>query len=178
MVHEHGPRVMTNGPDIQWHWRNLNMQVHLSPSCPCQNDMLQVKTNDTVGTVPCPIGHGWNLFGLPGDTTSPSRFIRLLKPARIFHGSKPHHELRGCCGVVLGTSLLNNVFIPHGAVAADPRAGPSDGPEFTDRDYAVLKAPKEKVYMVRGYRNMQGRKIELTRLDISKCPLEDGSLGA
>eukprot|EP00913_Durusdinium_trenchii_P015837 g14883.t1 len=31
-----------------------------------------------VGVVPRPIGHGWNLFGLPGDTTSPSRFIRLF----------------------------------------------------------------------------------------------------
>ena len=78
MVHENGPRVMTNGPDIQWHWRNLNTRVHLSPSYPYQNDMLQVKTNDAVGTVLRPIGHGWNLFGLPGDTTSPSRFIRLF----------------------------------------------------------------------------------------------------
>ncbi|CAE7807614.1 cbh [Symbiodinium sp. CCMP2456] len=69
-------------------------------------------------------------------------------------------------------------FILDGPVAGDPRAGPSDGPEFTD--YAVRKAPKEKVHMVRGYRNRPWRKIDLKRLDFSKgttWPLEDGSLG-
>ncbi|CAE6932860.1 unnamed protein product [Symbiodinium natans] len=52
MIHENAPRVMTNDPDIKWHWRNLNTRVHLSPSYPYQNDMLQVKADDDVGVVP------------------------------------------------------------------------------------------------------------------------------
>ena len=97
MVHENGPRVMTNGPDIQWHWRNLNTRVHLSPSYPYQNDMLQVKTNDAVGTVLRPIGHGWNLFRSARRHNVAEPLHPPLLPAGIFHGSKPHHELRGCC---------------------------------------------------------------------------------
>ena len=104
MVHENGPRVMTNGPDIQWRWRNLNTRVHLSPSYPYQNDMLQVKTNDAVGTVPRPIGHGWNLFGLPGDTTSPSRFIRLFYLRGYSMEASPITNFEDA--VVLGTSVM------------------------------------------------------------------------
>jgi len=66
MVYENHPRVMTNDPDIRWHWRNLNTYVNLNPHYPWQNDILQVKTDADIGAVPRPIGHGWNLFGLPG----------------------------------------------------------------------------------------------------------------
>ena len=75
---ENHPRVMTNDPEIKWHWRNLNTYVNLNPDYPWQNDFLQVNVTDDIGPVPRPIGHGWNLFGLPGDSSPPSRFVRLF----------------------------------------------------------------------------------------------------
>eukprot|EP00439_Symbiodinium_sp_Y106_P054348 s1062_g7.t1 len=86
------------------------------------------------------------------------------------------------------TALLNNVFIPFGSVAADPRS-PGDGPELTD--YGVLKSltcglrvsssfVQERVMLIRGYRNSQWRKIDLKRVDFSQANswlLEDGTLG-
>lgn len=172
---ENHPRVMTNDPEIKWHWRNLNTRVDLSPNYPLHNDFMQVKVDDDLGVVPRPIGHGWNLFGLPGDTTSPSRFIRLFYLRAYAMKANPVKNFDDA--VVLGTALLNNVFIPFGPVAADPRAM-GDGPEFTD--YGVLKSAQERVMLIRGYRNTQWRKIDLKRLDFSKAhvwPLEDGSLG-
>ena len=61
---------------------------------------------------------------------------------------------------MLGTGLLNNVFLPVGPVAGNPRE-PGDGPELTD--YGVLKSCQEKVMLIRGYVNSQWRKIDLKR---------------
>lgn len=175
VVLENHPRVMTNDPDIKWHWKNLNAHVQLSPTYPLQNDFLQVQTEDDVGAVPRPVGHGWNLYGIPGDSSSPSRFVRLFYLRGYGMKANPPNSFEDA--VVLGTALLNNVFIPFGSVAADPRS-PGDGPELTD--YGVLKSPQERVMLMRGYRNSQWRKIDLKRVDFSQAKswlLEDGTLG-
>ncbi|CAE7262933.1 cbh, partial [Symbiodinium necroappetens] len=111
--------------------------VQLSPTYPLQNDFLQVQTEDDVGAVPRPVGHGWNLYGIPGDSSSPSRFVRLFYLRGYGMKANPPKSFEDA--VVLGTALLNNVFIPFGSVAADPRS-PGDGPELTD--YGVLKSPQ------------------------------------
>lgn len=77
VVYENTARLMTNDPELPWHWRNLNQHVHLSASYPYQNDVLQVEVPE-VGMVPKPVGHGLNLVGLPGDSSSASRFVRLF----------------------------------------------------------------------------------------------------
>ena len=204
MVLENHPRVMTNDPDIRWHWRNLNTYVNLNPHYPWQNDILQIKTDADIGAVPRPIGHGWNLFGLPGqasfeddlcsifhpkwarwsnksrmilqrqrwawygllrwsstaqgDSSPPSRFVRLFYLRGYALQSRAMTSFREA--VVLGTGLLNNVFLPVGPVAGNPRE-PGDGPELTD--YGVLKSCQEKVMLIRGYVNSQWRKIDLKR---------------
>mmetsp|Transcript_22223 Transcript_22223/g.40039 ORF Transcript_22223/g.40039 Transcript_22223/m.40039 type:complete len:369 (+) Transcript_22223:59-1165(+) len=176
VVSENNPRVMTNDPDIRWHWRNLNTYVNLNPGWPDQNSFLGVETDEAVGTVPRAVGHGWNLFGLPGDFSPPSRFVRLF----YLRGyALQHAALKGLeDAIVLGTALLNNVFIPLGSVAKNPHQPGFDQAEYTP--YAVLKSPHDRVMMIRGYRNTQWRKIDLTRLTFSQdqaLPLEDGNLG-
>lgn len=92
------------------------------------------------------------------------------------HASKPSGADDA---IVLGTALLNNVFIPFGSVAPDPAQGPGvDRPEYTP--YGIVKIPAERKMLVRGYRNLQWRLIDLTKLDLSiaqSWPLEDGTLG-
>eukprot|EP00930_Biecheleria_cincta_P052308 TRINITY_DN3756_c0_g1_i1.p1 TRINITY_DN3756_c0_g1~~TRINITY_DN3756_c0_g1_i1.p1 ORF type:complete len:372 (+),score=48.62 TRINITY_DN3756_c0_g1_i1:98-1213(+) len=175
VVYRNKPRVLTNDPHLDWHWRNLNTYTSLSPSFPEQNNFLQVET-DEVGPVPRTIGHGWNLHGLPGDTSAPSRFVRLF----YLRGYALHaqEKLDEAGAIVLGTALLNNVFIPYGTVAADPSMMHADGPEYTP--YAVLKSPAERKMLFRGYRNTRWRQIDISKLDLSKAqtwPMEDGTLG-
>eukprot|EP00435_Cladocopium_sp_Y103_P044827 s1226_g12.t1 len=110
-----------------------------------------------------------------GDSSPPSRFVRLFYLRGYALQSRAMTSFQEA--VVLGTGLLNNVFLPVGPVAGNPRE-PGDGPELTD--YGVLKSCQEKVMLIRGYVNSQWRKIDLKRLDFSKAhtwPLEDGSLG-
>jgi choloylglycine hydrolase len=177
MVHENTPRVMTNDPELTWHWRNLNTYSNLNPKFPTQNDFLQVEAGSGVGTVPRAVGHGWNLFGLPGDMSPPSRFVRMFYlRGYALHAQSPKDFSDA---VVLGTALLNNVFIPYGTVAADPQLGPGvDRPEFTP--YGVLKSPAERKIMFRAYRNTQWRLIDLRKLNFAQAqswPIEDGTLG-
>jgi len=176
-VSQNNPRVLTNDPHLEWHWRNLNTYSNLSPLYPDKNSFMEVDTDSIVGRVPHPVGHGWNLHGLPGDTTSVSRFVRLFYLRGYALHAAPMKDASDA--IVLGTALLNNVFIPYGTVAEEPIFGPGvDRPEFTP--YAILKSPAEKKMLVRGYRNMQWRQIDLSKLDLAKArtwPIEDGSLG-
>eukprot|EP00933_Yihiella_yeosuensis_P043004 TRINITY_DN376_c0_g1_i1.p1 TRINITY_DN376_c0_g1~~TRINITY_DN376_c0_g1_i1.p1 ORF type:complete len:381 (-),score=41.60 TRINITY_DN376_c0_g1_i1:429-1571(-) len=176
VVSENHPRVMTNDPDLQWQWRNLNLYVNLSPDYPEQNKFLSVDTgNQAIGAIPRAIGHGWNLWGLPGDFSPPSRFVRLFYLRGYALRARAPKSLADA--IVLGTALLNNVFIPFGTLAPDPNII-FDHPEYTP--YAVLKSSEKKVMLIRGYRNSQWRKIDLAKLDFSKgqtWPLDDGHLG-
>jgi len=174
VVHENTPRVMTNDPNLEWHWRNLNTYTNLNPSWPNRNDFMSVEI-DGVGRVPRPVGHGWNLYGLPGDLSPPSRFVRLFYlRGYAMHAAPPRNISES---VVLGTALLNHIMIPFGTVAFDP-TDKTDNPEYTP--YGVLKFPKDKYMLIRGYRSTQWRMIDFTRVDFSKAqkwPLEDGSMG-
>ena len=95
---------------------------------------------------------------LPGDSSPPSRFVRLFYLRGYALQSRAMTSFQEA--VVLGTGLLNNVFLPVGPVAGNPRE-PGDGPELTD--YGVLKSCQEKVMLIRGYVNSQWRKIDLKR---------------
>merc|ERR1711862_308062 len=133
-VHENSPRVMTNDPDLKWHWRNLNTYVNLSPNFPKDNNIFQVEA-EGVGPVPRTVGHGWNLFGMPGDFSPPSRFARLfyLREYAMHRKSLATED----DALELGTALLNNVFIPYGSVAPDESVAGIDRPEYTP--YGILK---------------------------------------
>lgn len=93
--------VMTNDPTFDWHMTNLANYVQVQGFNKQQNNL-------NAKTVVTPISNGTGLLGLPGDYTSPSRFVRAAylrnligevsdeeAPARLF-------------------SLLNSVWVPKG----------------------------------------------------------------
>ena len=60
--------VFTNSPEFTWHTTNLRNYTHLSPDNPA---VLTV-----AGQKLAPFGVGQGMQGLPGDNSSPSRFVR------------------------------------------------------------------------------------------------------
>ncbi|MBT1443674.1 linear amide C-N hydrolase [Shewanella sp. JM162201] len=66
-VHEAPLGVVTNGPNYDWHMNNLLNYVNLDEPLPHRQakDIKAIK-----------FGAGARLYGLPGDLTSPSRFLR------------------------------------------------------------------------------------------------------
>ena len=73
--HDDGMRVVdnptgvgTNAPYLDWHLTNLNNYVGLQPSTRAPIEVLGEKL--------APFGQGNGTFGMPGDYTGPSRFVR------------------------------------------------------------------------------------------------------
>ena len=59
-------------------------------------------------TVPMPIGHGYNLLGLPGDGSPPSRFVRAFFLRQFALLKAPPETLDE--SKVLATELLDSVY--------------------------------------------------------------------
>jgi len=165
--------ILTNDPFYEWHLRNLNNYVNLSPFwADAGGSSIQIDTD--IGNVPVAIGHGSNLLGIPGDYTPASRFVKqfYLRQFAVFN-LKPVTVNNA---IVLMTALLNTVFIPKGVLANEKMT--NKGYEFTA--YTVLKLPQHKVFYYKDYMNNQWRMIDLKRLNITKNfeqPLEDKTMG-
>jgi len=172
-VHNNSVGVMTNDPDYVWHLRNLNNYVNLRSSLPDQQS-IAVYTEE-VGVVPSVVGHGFNLYGIPGDISPPSRFINLFyskQYAILNHGVPNTLE----DGISLVTGLLNRVWISKGIVARGPLE--LNSYEFTQ--YSVMKIPELRQFYFKSYQNNQWRLLSLAKLDWSKSAeiaLRDGSTG-
>ena len=163
-VHNNTVGVMTNQPDFTWHLRNLNNFVNLRSGWP-SNPMIQVQTE--VGSVPTAFGHGFNLLGIPGDYSPPSRFVRLFYLREYAVLRNPPKERKGEAkyteSISLVTGLLNNVFINKGTVSEPPTV---DGfGEYSQ--YTVIKIPEARLFFYKDYVGTQWRKMKLENLDFS-----------
>lgn len=171
--HNNTVGVMTNDPDFGWHLRNLNNYVNLSPAWPQADTPIQLDSE--IGILPRVIGHGFNMGGLPGDRSPPSRFISLFFSKQYAQYNDRPSTINDAINAVTG--LLAQVYIVKGTVADDPTHGDKHF-EFTQ--YSVLKVPKQRTLFYKSYDNWQWRKISLDGLDFNKhgnMPVFDGSDG-
>ena len=76
-VHENPLGVLTNSPSFDWHITNLNNYVNLMAGAVKEREIGALTLKAFSG--------GTGLHGMPGDMTSPSRFVR----AAIFQSTAP-----------------------------------------------------------------------------------------
>ncbi|WP_322874688.1 linear amide C-N hydrolase [Clostridium perfringens] len=93
--------VMANDPTFDWHMTNLSNYIQVQGF----NKNQKTLNKNTVIT---PISNGTGMLGLPGDYTSPSRFVRATY-LRNFIGDISDEEAPVCL-----FSLLNSVWVPKG----------------------------------------------------------------
>lgn len=103
--------VITNSPDFNWHLTNVSNYINLTsknsdPYIPRKANGSEAR-NFQVG----PLGQGSGMLGLPGDFTSPSRFIRAMALSQSVDMVKTNKE-----GVNLAWNLINNVDIAIGTI--------------------------------------------------------------
>jgi len=134
--------VMANAPQLSWHLQNLStygtMQAAERPLHDYEG--LELKTQ----------GPGTGALGLPGDYTSPSRFVRTVynKHYSIKTDNTPDT-------LNLLQHLLDSVTIPKGVkLKAD---GKSDYTQY--RGYANLS---ERTYYMEPYDNLELQGVKLT----------------
>merc|ERR1712176_937422 len=106
-----------------------------------------------VGTVPRVVGTGRNLGLLPGDLSSPSRFVRLFYQKQIaqsVRAPQTHEE-----AFSLSSALISSVFIPYGATDHEG--------EYELTRWTVMKVlgSGKKEFYWRGYYNTQWRKVDM-----------------
>ena len=142
--------VMTNGPTIDWHFTNLNNYLNLSVTDPAPRK---------IGAVPlAPPSTGTGMLGLPGDMSSPSRFVRAFIYARSAPVAPTSAE-----AVNTALHLLNNFDIPPGTIrtqAGSAAGGGVAGVETTE--WIAVADLKARRYYLRNYNDYQVRVIDLT----------------
>ena len=153
--------VLTNAPGFNWHMTNLNNYINLEPGSAPDNTIKP-------GITLMPLGHGSGMLGLPGDFTSPSRFVR----ATFFQTTSPAWAT-GFDTVVQAFHILNNFDIPIGSqhAKADIPKGLPSATQFTAA--TDLKAMK---FYYRTAWNSNIRCINLMDIDFHKVKYQSHPL--
>lgn len=134
--------VMTNAPQLSWHLQNLSTYGTMQAAERPLHDYMgfSLKTQ----------GPGTGALGLPGDYTSPSRFVRTVYNK---HYSLPTSGTPATLNLL--QHLLDSVTIPKGVkLKAD---GKSDYTQY--RGYANLD---DRTYFMEPYDNQELQGIHLT----------------
>lgn len=140
--------VMTNSPYYAAQLKNLEKYNNLSPY------------NAKHSTI---VGQGSGSLGLPGDYTSPSRFVKvdfLLKSA--------DPVINAASGVNLAMHVLNNVDIPLGVV----RDKVGDNVISDQTEWSEIKDLTNMVIYIKTYSNMGYVKFNLMPLFNSTKPFK------
>lgn len=159
--YENGLGVLTNAPGFQWHMTNLNNYVNLKPGSAPDNKIK-------AGLVLEPLGHGSGMLGLPGDFTSPSRFVR----ATFFQTTAPMWAT-SFEAIVQAFHILNNFDIPIGSqhpMDQIPKGLPSATQFTAATDLSTMK------FYYRTAWNSNIRCIDLMTIDFSKVKYQSHPL--
>lgn len=143
--------VMTNAPKYDWHLANLRNYINLSatnPSTISQGGMTYTAT-----------GQGSGAFGLPGDASPPSRFVKI---AFMLANAYPSENVKDVLN--LATHIINNVDLPAGVVRSV-----GDGKTVSDTtQWVVFKDVTHKMLYYRTYNDMTIRAIAMEKIDFSE----------
>ncbi|MBI4804862.1 MAG: choloylglycine hydrolase family protein [Desulfovibrio sp.] len=154
-LHDNPIGVLTNSPNFDWMLTNLSNYVNLSPDNANGTTMSGVKV--------LPFSQGSGLLGLPGDFTSPSRFVRMVA---LTQTAEP--VTGPDAGVTLAMTIINNVDIPVGSV----RQKTATGVDLEITDWTVVADVARKRYYYRTYDNKNWSYVDLTKaLAGAKSPM-------
>jgi choloylglycine hydrolase len=144
--------VLTNAPPFAWQLSNIGNYAGLSSV-----DAAPI----TIGGTPyAPPGHGSGMRGVPGDSTPPSRFIRLL-----FQKQFATQPANNTDTISQALHLLNTVDIPLGTSAAKNEQNPSKGnDDYTQ--WVVVKALTARTFSYRTAANPTLMQINFAELDL------------
>ncbi len=155
-LHDNILGVFTNSPDFSWHLTNLRNYLNLSP--------VNINFKKLLNVEFAPVSQGSGMHGLPGDFSSPSRFVRVAN----FLANLP--EIKNSLdGVYQAFHVLNNFDIPAGSVV--DQHGHS---ELTNWTSAIDL--KNQVFYFKNYQNFQVQKFDLKKFDFKSQKAQQFSM--
>lgn len=102
-IYDNTVNVVTNNPTYEWHLTNLRNYIGLQPA---NRQAVTVGSQELA-----PFGQGSGMVGLPGDMSSPTRFVRATAFVNASLESATESE-----AVFRAFHILNNFDIPIGAI--------------------------------------------------------------
>ncbi|MCX6277320.1 MAG: choloylglycine hydrolase family protein [Bacteroidetes bacterium] len=144
--------VMTNAPSLPWQYTNLRQYIGLENVNP-----IPVKVG---GFTFSPTGHGDGMFGIPGDYTPPSRFVRLAM-FENFVTRQPD----AASNLNLCQHIINTFSIPFGIIVDKDASGNIVSNESTQ--WVTFRDLTNRQFYFKTYENPTLRMIDLKNLDFS-----------
>ncbi len=159
-VYENPLGIMTNAPDFPYHMTNLRNFIGMNPGNPPN------RVQD--GITFFPTGHGVGMWGLPGDYTPPSRFIRLGILTN-YADKQPDVQQN----LNLGQHIINTFDIPFGIIT---ETGANNTLEKESTQWVSFRNLTTRILYFRTYANFTLRKIDLNAIDLSKPGIKTFSM--
>lgn len=142
--------IMTNAPNFPWMLTNLRNYAGMT------ND--QIPPAVFGGKTYPATGHGTGFFGLPGDLTPPSRFVRMAVTLRFADRQDNAEGLLN-----LAQHIVSSLHIVRGMAVDRDATGKITASETTQ--WSSFRDHTNRVYYFRTYDNFNLRKIDLKKLD-------------
>jgi choloylglycine hydrolase len=161
-VYDNPLGIMTNAPRFPWQMTNLRQYIGL--------ENFRPQPLEQSGITMRPTGHGAGMFGLPGDLTPPSRFVRLAAITRFAYRQPDAGRTLN-----LAQHIMNNFDIIHG-MAIEPlpkgdatlgKVAPSESTQW-----ATFSDLTNRVLYFRTYDNFNLRKVEFKKLDFGAAKVK------
>jgi len=147
-IHDNPLGIMTNAPNFTWQMTNLRNYVGLSIEMP--------KPQDFAGVTLRPTGHG--MFGLPGDSTPPSRFVRMAVMAHFADRVPDVKEaLNMAQHLIYALEIIKGTLVDRDAQGKIISSGSTQWASFRDLT--------NRVFYYRTYDNFTLRQVDLKQLD-------------
>ncbi|WP_297635014.1 choloylglycine hydrolase family protein [uncultured Clostridium sp.] len=140
--------VMTNSPEIGWHFTNLRQYIGVKPT---QNNPVNWAGLDLSA-----FSQGGGTFSIPGDYTPPSRFVRAAYLKSVSVLAKDEID-----GVTSLFHILANCEVPKGAVL-------KDGKELDFTLYTAAMCSESCTYYYKTYENSQISAISMSNEDLNR----------
>ena len=155
-IHDDQIGVMTNNPPFDWHMTNLKNYVNLN-----YENVPPKKLGDVTISG---FGQGTGLLGVPGDFTSPSRFVRAaLFKSGVTHGADSKAE------VFQTFHILNNFDIAKDAI----RDTDANGKVHQDyNQWTTANDLAEQRFYFRTYDNSSIRLVDLNSQDLDATEIK------
>lgn len=146
-IYDNQLKVLANSPNFEWHMTNLRNYINITP---VQQESVSWK--DFTIT---PFGQGAGTFGLPGDYTSPSRFVRTAYLKSFTDLAENNEDTINNC-----FNIMKGVTIPKGTVIT--KRGTDDYTQYT----AFMNINSGDYYF-NTYSNNQISKFSINQTDCS-----------
>jgi choloylglycine hydrolase len=146
VIHDNPLGTITNSPNFDWHLTNLRNYITLNPNNVDKKKLGKLQLQA--------LGAGNGMWGLPGDFSPPSRFVRAALFSANAIPSANAEE-----GINQIFHLLNNFDIPMG-IARDN--GADDHTEIT-----TARDPQNLRYYFKSYSDQTIRMVDMKKLDLN-----------